>query len=539
MVQTIANSLHVNNSFYSINLCNYFNIFYCICFLYFFLKVIIYFNKKISTYNHSIENNKISNKQKLFLLVIAVITITLFSKSSFLYPLNDWVDANCFFTVGKSILSGKVPYRDLMEQKGPLLYFIHALAALISYDSFIGVYLIEIIACYFFLYYAYKILLIFVDKYCIYLLPFLSVLIHSSTSFCHGDSAEELCLPLITYGLYLGLLHLKNNELSFKESIMLGITSGCVLWIKFTMLGFYIGWIIVPFVLSIRNKTYLKFFKMLFQIIFGVIIITIPILSYFIYHSALNNLFSVYFYNNLFLYNSSNESSLLSNEIHSLLSGVYKNIQYYIFTIVGVYGLWVKYKKEFIFLVSTFIFTAFFVYVGADSWPYYTFIMSVFSVAGLFTVYILINDLLKKTFFNFRGMIIYIFSICAILFLCVIKGSNTYLMFEDKDNLPQYQFKEIICSIENPTLLNYGWLDGCFYTTTGIVPNCKYFCELNISLDEMYDGQKECIENGDVDFVVSDKVIEEELIEKYELVSTASYYFEGTMKNYYLYQLIN
>ena len=35
------------------------------------------------------------------------------SKSSFLYPMNDWVDVNCYFTVGRGILRGLVPYRDV------------------------------------------------------------------------------------------------------------------------------------------------------------------------------------------------------------------------------------------------------------------------------------------------------------------------------------------------------------------------------------------------------------------------------------------
>ena len=54
------------------------------------------------------------------------------SKSSPLYPMNDWVDVNCFFTVGRGITHGMVPYLDLYEQKGPLIYFLYALAALIS-----------------------------------------------------------------------------------------------------------------------------------------------------------------------------------------------------------------------------------------------------------------------------------------------------------------------------------------------------------------------------------------------------------------------
>ena len=40
----------------------------------------------------------------LFCLITAFLILILCSKSSFLYPLNDWVDANCFFTVGKSMV---------------------------------------------------------------------------------------------------------------------------------------------------------------------------------------------------------------------------------------------------------------------------------------------------------------------------------------------------------------------------------------------------------------------------------------------------
>lgn len=61
-------------------------------------------------------------------------------KSSFQYPLNDWGDTNCFFTLGRGIKHGIIPYLDLYEQKGPLLYFQFYLAALMSETSFIGVF---------------------------------------------------------------------------------------------------------------------------------------------------------------------------------------------------------------------------------------------------------------------------------------------------------------------------------------------------------------------------------------------------------------
>ena len=56
--------------------------------------------------------------------ICSLLFITICSKSSFLYPMNDWVDTQCFFTVGKAMVNGKVLYADIYEQKGPLLYFL-------------------------------------------------------------------------------------------------------------------------------------------------------------------------------------------------------------------------------------------------------------------------------------------------------------------------------------------------------------------------------------------------------------------------------
>ena len=75
-----------------------------------------------------------------FIALTGFLTILICSKSSPLYPLNDWVDANCYMTVGRAMTEGKLPYRDLFEHKGPLLYILHAAAALVSDSSFLGIF---------------------------------------------------------------------------------------------------------------------------------------------------------------------------------------------------------------------------------------------------------------------------------------------------------------------------------------------------------------------------------------------------------------
>ena len=87
----------------------------------------------------------------LFCLLTAAVLMTLFSRSSFLYPFNNWSDTNVYMTIGREMLRGAVPYRDLFDHKGLLWYFIYAAANLISTSSYLGLYLIEVLSFSFFL----------------------------------------------------------------------------------------------------------------------------------------------------------------------------------------------------------------------------------------------------------------------------------------------------------------------------------------------------------------------------------------------------
>ena len=113
-----------------------------------------WFNETVNVKNGSLteSDNSIDYSAIIICILSAIAIITICSRSSFIYPFNDWYDPNCYFTVGKSMMNGIVPYRDLFEHKGPLLYFIHGIAWFISKNTFLGVYFIEIISMFVFLY---------------------------------------------------------------------------------------------------------------------------------------------------------------------------------------------------------------------------------------------------------------------------------------------------------------------------------------------------------------------------------------------------
>ena len=54
--------------------------------------------------------NRISAAEIIFIAVTGFLTILICSKSSPLYPINDWVDANTYLTIGRAMHDGAVPY---------------------------------------------------------------------------------------------------------------------------------------------------------------------------------------------------------------------------------------------------------------------------------------------------------------------------------------------------------------------------------------------------------------------------------------------
>lgn len=166
------------------------------------------------------------------------------SKSSPLYPMNDWVDVNCFFTVGRGIRHGLIPYLDLYEQKGPLIYFLYAFAALISEESFLGVFLVEAGCFAVFLHYSGKTAEVISGASWAYPLTaaIAGMAIPVTPAFSHGGSAEELMLPVLAMGIYIVADAMTGRRnISYGKGLLLGVLSAVAFWSKYTFCGLFVG----------------------------------------------------------------------------------------------------------------------------------------------------------------------------------------------------------------------------------------------------------------------------------------------------------
>ena len=265
----------------------------------------------------------------LYLFIIAFLFTALCSRNSWLYTINDSSDPNIFFSVGKSMFSGKVLYRDIFEQKGFYIYLLHGIGSLISSTTLIGVYWIEVLINFIFIIIGRKIIRLYIkNDWIIFIgIPIGMSIYMASNCFWYGDNAEEICSPFLVYGLYILLKNLKSKTIPSKiEFFMIGVTSGFVLWTKYTMLGFYIGWYVVPLLFMIINKKSKELLISVFWIGCGVFIISIPVLLYFLINNSFQYLVEVYFYDNIFVYSTEVENqSLIKTIFDSILINIRGN----------------------------------------------------------------------------------------------------------------------------------------------------------------------------------------------------------------------
>ena len=233
---------------------------------------------------------KQKTQRAVWLLGIAALVLVWCSKSSPLYAFNDWMDANIFFTMGKSMLHGRVLYRDVFDHKGPVLYLLYGLAACVDNTGFGGVLLLETAAFAAFLWLGLRSAEVICGRG---LHPAWTALpaaaVAASRAFSHGGSAEELLLPLLAAALFGAVSTLRaSRPMPLRRVVLHGFLAGCALWLKYTVLGFYLAWVAVLAVLYLRRGWLRQLGRSCAAYLGGLALAALPWFAYFGAYHALD-----------------------------------------------------------------------------------------------------------------------------------------------------------------------------------------------------------------------------------------------------------
>lgn len=231
--------------------------------------------------------------------VIVFLISLIFLPASPLHSIgNTWNDTNAMLTVGQAWKNGIVPYKEIFEQRGPIMFFYYLLANLVSSQGYLGLFIIEIANLFFLYFISFKFLKLIKKSLILnaFLASFLPLAFIASAGFEEGGSPEEFAAPWVLLGIYLIFKAYKKNYLNWKTiSFLIGICASLVFWIKYSIVGSLFFCAIYLLYLFIKTKRYKLIWQGLVFSLIGFAIISLIIIIYFASQHAFHDLLFTYF----------------------------------------------------------------------------------------------------------------------------------------------------------------------------------------------------------------------------------------------------
>ncbi|KRN12121.1 teichoic acid polysaccharide glycosyl transferase [Fructilactobacillus fructivorans] len=463
----------------------------------------------------------------LAFVLVALVFIGMFSYASPLYYFDYSPDVNCFFTVGKGMMHGLVPYKDVFEQKGPYVYLLYGLAYLISHYSIIGITIVEIISLATSMFLVFKAAHLYINKPTAAILALITpFFLMFQEYFTYGGLVEEFVFPMILSAVYLTFKACNDHFMISKGNWLIqGFLVGVVFLSKYTLLGTWVAFYIIFAVVYLYHRQFNSLFKMAIASGIGFLLSVVPWGIYFLVTNSFKAFYDVYFVSNMTVYNTSVGGGILTK-----IAGPFAIFSEFLIDkpqlfVLGAIplALFVVFNKgisKVLFLCMMFV-SAFFAVYSYTPDTLYVYYQLAFMPYVVITLVILVAKLLRHQHFKLpRERLVPMFIGMALLMLFFTMGVNDNFqkskLFPDNNEetldmndkqTAQQKFGKIMReeSKGTPTLLNYGYLDLGMYTVSGALPTQYYFQINNIPYDKnpkIVRSQNKAVQDKAVQWIV-------------------------------------
>jgi hypothetical protein len=231
----------------------------------------------------------------LQVLILLLVVLVVLSPVAPLYEPVPARDQGVYLYIGQQVLDGKIPYRDVWDHKGPLVYYINALGLWLT-GSIWGVWLIEII---------------FLFLAGVFSLLAMRMAFNPSTALSstilwlgafpeimdHGSSVEEysLLFQFATVYFFVRTLRLETISKNYWNEFRVGVTAALAFSLRPNNIGIHlaIGLVLVTTLLSKKERAHAV--KQIIAAALGSGVVFAIIAIYFAFHNSLADLFDQVF----------------------------------------------------------------------------------------------------------------------------------------------------------------------------------------------------------------------------------------------------
>ena len=442
--------------------------------------------------------------------LISTIFFLLFGFNSPIYTFNSDNDYQWFMTMGNGLVHGKIPYRDLFEQKGPIVYFVTAFCCLFQNPGIVML-IIEIFSMSLFFFFAYRICRKRLNSfYSLLALPILAFAIFTSNlKFATGGTVEEFCLPILTYLLLCWLeFLLEKRQWNWVRSLCVGLCFGIMLWVKYTLFYFVLVPMLIWFIISLRRRQYRALIMNILCMIAGILLISAPVLAFYAVHNALDDLFYVYFYVNLTAYGAPLTIIVFNTKLFFSTGPIFLFLIFYTIIITAIN---LKLDKSHLLLLIGLLINILLLLCFCNGNIYQYTTLTPFTILGITNLLCFINTKINiEIYKNKKGIFAIITTICLIT--CTPLTILPYEFNIEKNEYTALKIAKVIKDYEKTkeiktTLFCYKIADYGFYNAAQIIPNNYFYAEnyfYEQRFPEMYLDFKKYIINKTSDFVITE-----------------------------------
>ena len=218
----------------------------------------------------------------IFIPIAFLFTLVYSWATSPLY-LGDGLDSSIFKTIGLGMVQGQMPYTDLFDHKGGILFLIQALGWLILPGRW-GLFAVQVVFLSVTLFFMFRTACLYLDEKKGFLATlsglFLYVLFMES-----GNQCESYALPFMAMSLYLALKFTRNSQDSTHPllySLVYGISFAFIFWIRPNDAVSQVGSIMAGiFILLIVRKQFKNAILNALVFLAGCAVVTTPLMVYF------------------------------------------------------------------------------------------------------------------------------------------------------------------------------------------------------------------------------------------------------------------
>jgi len=306
------------------------------------------------------------------------------------------VDSGIYIYSARQILNGQLMYKDIVDIKGPFLYFINAFALLIFNRHLIGIWFFEVFSLFAASIIMYKTARLFAGKIsssmavvgCLFLLML---------CLQRGNMTEEWSLPYISAALYIFADYLKRNKpLTIVRLFILSLAFVLTFMLRANLISLWAGFGIVLLIKWVKEKKYKELIRNLSVIVLFTALCVTPFFLYFYLTGTLSDAIYWVFTFNMFEYAS--EINVFKSVLDTVVKISYVGI--IIPFLIAIYMFFRDKTTVTAGILVSLVFTVLACSLGRGFWHYYVnFIpLLVIPYSYLFTI---IKDNIHKKLYIF------------------------------------------------------------------------------------------------------------------------------------------